>query len=240
MEGVTTPKTVQFIGQIQGMELLVLMDSGSSHSFLSAQVAAHVHGLTPLQRPLTVQVANGAQLQCTHELTNAVWSLSGCDFTSSLRVLPLQKYDLLVGMDLLENFSPTMVNWADKWLMIPYNGSTVKLFGLQSAKGQSAVIELCNLSALPDNDQSVFSTLPAELQALVSRFHSVFALPAGLPPVRDCDHLMSLLPGAQPFNRRPYRYAPALKTEIERQVQEMLSSGIIQRATVSFRLQSYW
>lgn len=107
------------------MELLVLMDSGSSHSFLSAQVAAHVHGLTPLQRPLTVQVANGAQLQCTHELTNAVWSLSGCDFTSSLRVLPLQKYDLIVGMDWLEKFSPMMVNWADKWLMIPYNGSTV-------------------------------------------------------------------------------------------------------------------
>jgi hypothetical protein len=123
------------------------MDSGSSHSFLSAQVAAHVHGLTPLQRPLTVQVANVAQLQCTHELTNAVWSLSGCDFTSSLRVLPLQKYDLIVGMDWLEKFSPMMVNWADKWLMIPYNGSTVKLFGLQSAKGQSAVIELCNLSA---------------------------------------------------------------------------------------------
>ncbi|XP_020401789.1 uncharacterized protein [Zea mays] len=234
MEGVAAPKTVQFMGQLQGLELLILLDSGSSHSFLSTQVAAHVRGLILLQKPLTVQVANGAQMQCTHELADAVWSLAGCDFTSSLRVLPLQKYDLILGMDWLEKFSPMMVHWAEKWLMIPYNGSTVKLFGLQSAKGKNAVIELRQLSDLTDKDQSVYSTLPAELQALVTRFQSVFALPVGLPPVRDCDHHISLLPGAQPFHVRPYRYAPALKTEIERQVQEMLSSGIIQHSNSEF------
>ena len=43
-----------------------------------------------------------------------------------------------------------------------------------------------------------------------------------------------MLPGAQPVHIRPYRYAPALKTEIEQQVKEMLSSGIIKSSQSEF------
>ena len=35
------------------------------------------------------------------------------------------------------------------------------------------------------------------------------------------------MPGAQPVNVRPYRYAPTQKTEIEKQLKEMLQLGII-------------
>jgi hypothetical protein len=37
-----------------------------------------------------------------------------------------------------------------------------------------------------------------------------------------------LIPGSTPVSVRPYRYPPAIKDEIERQVQDMLTSGIIQ------------
>lgn len=36
--------------------------------------------------------------------------------------------------------------------------------------------------------------------------------------------------GAQPVNLRPYRYNPELKDEIERQIAEMLDSGVIQHS----------
>jgi len=42
------------------------------------------------------------------------------------------------------------------------------------------------------------------------------------------------LPGAQPFYIIPYRYPPALKDEIERQVEEMLTQGLIQPSTSLF------
>jgi hypothetical protein len=62
----------------------------------------------------------------------------------------------------------------------------------------------------------------------------VFELPKGLPPPRDCDHQIPLIPDACPVQMRPYRYAPALKTEIEKQVTEMLDSGIIQHSKSPF------
>jgi hypothetical protein len=60
----------------------------------------------------------------------------------------------------------------------------------------------------------------------------MFDKPQGLPPQRKVDHAIPLLLGAQPFSIRPYRYTPQQKDEIEKQVQEMLDLGIIQKVQV--------
>jgi hypothetical protein len=39
---------------------------------------------------------------------------------------------------------------------------------------------------------------------------------------------------AQPFRQRPYRYTPQQKDEIEKQVQEMLDTGVIQHSSSPF------
>lgn len=51
-----------------------------------------------------------------------------------------------------------------------------------------------------------------------------------LPPHRQYDHAVTLVEGALPANTRPYRYSPLQKDEIERQVREMLDSGVITRS----------
>jgi hypothetical protein len=55
-----TPKTMRFISHIGGMDMLVLLDSGSSTSFISHRVASQLPNWTPLPASLRVQVANGS------------------------------------------------------------------------------------------------------------------------------------------------------------------------------------
>lgn len=55
-----------------------------------------------------------------------------------------------------------------------------------------------------------------------------------LPPSRPSDHHIPLISGAQPVNVRPYRYNPLQKTEIEKQIRDMLKTGIIQHSTSPF------
>ena len=43
-----------------------------------------------------------------------------------------------------------------------------------------------------------------------------------------------MIPGAAPVNVRPYRYPPAIKDEIERQITTMLNSGIVQPSQSPF------
>ena len=62
----------------------------------------------------------------------------------------------------------------------------------------------------------------------------MFVDPEGLPPRRACDHQIPLIEGAQPVFVRPYRHTPAAKDEIEKQVAELLKSGIIQSRTSAF------
>jgi hypothetical protein len=63
------------------------------------------------------------------------------------------------------------------------------------------------------------------VQYILQQFQKFFAEPVGLPPRHLCDHSIPLVPGAQPVNKRAYRYTPQLKDEIEKQIQEMLASG---------------
>jgi hypothetical protein len=78
------------------------------------------------------------------------------------------------------------------------------------------------------------------VEDLLEQFSGVFKVPNSLPPYRDCDHVISLLPGSALVNCRPYRYSPLQKDEIERQVKEMLQSGLITRSVSPFASLYFW
>jgi hypothetical protein len=65
--------------------------------------------------------------------------------------------------------------------------------------------------------------------------HRVFQeIPKGIPPSRDNEHQIELIPGSTPPNKRPYRYPHQQKGDIEKMVQDMLDLGIIQPRKSSF------
>ena len=76
--------------------------------------------------------------------------------------------------------------------------------------------------------------LPVELQSLLDAYSDLFEPPTSLPPSRAYDHEIPLIPGAAPILVRPYRYPPKLKDKIEKQVQEILSQGLILHSHSSF------
>ena len=56
----------------------------------------------------------------------------------------------------------------------------------------------------------------------------MFETPKGIPPIRDHDNDIHLIPGSFPPNITPYRYPYVQKSEIEHMIAEMLEAGIIQ------------
>ena len=127
------------------------------------------------------------------------------------------------------------VHWQQKWFSIPYHGASVLLQGLdeEECPGQ-LLLQLCPVPDSSAASSSAAQELPVEIQALVDSFPDLFSPPVELPPSRACNHSIPLLPDASPMYIRPYRYPPSLKDEIERQVNEMLSQGIIQPSSSSF------
>jgi hypothetical protein len=73
---------------------------------------------------------------------------------------------------------------------------------------------------------------------LLHQYDSLFATTTELPPRRSCDHVIPLILGATPVHSRPYRYAPALKNEIEKQVKKCSKQELFSTTQVLFPLQS--
>ena len=97
-------------------------------------------------------------------------------------------------------------------------------------KEQRGVIaQLCSL-----NVSTSKSSISPDLQKVLDNHSKVFKTPKGLPPIRDHDHAIHLIPRSVPPNIKSYRYPCSQKIEIERMVAEMLEAGIIQPSQSSF------
>jgi hypothetical protein len=186
-----------------------------------------------------VQIADGKSVVCSSKIVNAKWDIQGYDFCFDLMVLPLHHFDMIIGYDWLQSFSPMRVHWKEKWLAIPYAGTTVVLQGVLSELSTSTVVQVYQLTKddlhldTTEGSLVVKDVLP-EVKHHLNLYADVFATQVGAPPDRLHKHSIPLVPGARPFHIRPYRYAPSLKDEIEHQVQQMLEAGIIQNNVSPF------
>jgi hypothetical protein len=159
-------------------------------------------------------------------LLQVPWSVGDCVFQSDFRVLPLGSFDVVVVMDWLATYSPMQVHWQEKWLNIPYKGQLTVLQGLPTSTPEHMLLHIDAVNTVEGAEPEQMP-LPVELQSLLEGYADLFQTPTSLPPSRACDHEIPLMPGAAPVFVRPYRYPPKLKDEIEKQVQEMLSQGLI-------------
>lgn len=143
----------------------------------------------------------------------------------------MPSYDMIIGMDWLASHSPMQIDWQHKWLLIPYGQSSVRLQGKLKALSEGSVIQV---TAVSSEDSTQQAPVHLTVSEFLKEFESVFAPPAGYPPTHQFDHAIPLIPGASPVQVRPYHYPPSVKDKIERQVTDMLNSGIVQPSNGPF------
>lgn len=82
-----------------------------------------------------------------------------------------------------------------------------------------------------NNNRAAVPELAEHLDASLQHYADVFAEPSGLPPDRGVEHVVPLVPGAQPEFKRMYRLAPAELKEVNRQVTDLLKRQLIEPST---------
>lgn len=218
ISGGVSSKAFQQRAWIQGHEVLMMVDSGSSTSFVNQDLAQQLTGVRALSCECRVRVADGGELRCSSEIPACQWCTQGSEFTTDLKILALGTYDTILGMNWLEQYSPMTVDWCHKGIDIPTPTGTVCLRGHEATSSTCLVINTLQLQNLRKEGaishvvyltaaqiaEAATCDVPVCVQEVVEEFSELFGEPVDLPPRRECDHRIPLIPGAQLVNIRPY------------------------------------
>lgn len=98
LTGWSTSRTMRVTAKIGHHEVVVLIDSGSTHNFISEKVAYLLHLPVIPTESFTVRVANGNRLQCQGRYEQVHVILQGIPFFLTLYSLPLTGLDLVFGI----------------------------------------------------------------------------------------------------------------------------------------------
>jgi hypothetical protein len=122
-------KVIHLRALVKNQVMSILINSGSSHSFLNASMISRLQCQAIPAKPMIVKVENGQRVPSDMIVPNFEWWLQGHTFNIDARVLDLAAYDLILGMDWLEQHRPMTCDWLMKWLEFEYKGGDSETAG---------------------------------------------------------------------------------------------------------------
>ncbi|GKE78163.1 putative reverse transcriptase domain-containing protein [Tanacetum coccineum] len=117
--------------------------------------------------------------------------------------IKLGSFDVVIGMDWLSKYHAKIL-CDEKVVYIPINGKTLIIRVMEKKSGEKRLEDILVVREFPE-------VFPKDLP--------------GLPPVRQIEFQIDLIPGAAPVARAPYRLAPSEMQELSDQLQELADRG---------------
>ncbi|OMP03702.1 Aspartic peptidase, partial [Corchorus olitorius] len=199
--GAVGPQTMQVAGNINGKEVTILIDTGSTHNFLDATLAKKLGCVTNHIHGLQVQVANGKELKCQEICSQLQWEVQGLTQKTDVLLIQLRGCNMVLGIQWLKTLGPIWWDFSLLVMKFVLKGQNYKLTGLsagevklisekQAAKQGFSQQSLCTMllyTGKPqlyslESDHSTLSHLPHDLQELLHTYDVVFDTPKSLPP----------------------------------------------------------
>ncbi|XP_042497633.1 uncharacterized protein LOC122076397 [Macadamia integrifolia] len=196
------PDVVAGILYISGIPAYTLFNSGASHSFISKRFARKID-MTPraLESKLIVSTPTDKLAQLNGVYGPCPVEIGGKKLDAQLIKVNMQNFDVILGMDWLSAHQPNLM-CTEKQIRV-----AVKLL---EDKCQ------CYLVLVQDVDAKV---TPLEELNVVIEFLDVFLDDiTWLPPDKELEFAIDLVPGAAPVSKAPYKMAPPELKELRTQL----------------------
>jgi hypothetical protein len=200
---------------INAIPATILFDYGATHSFMSARYAnTDELPLRNMKTPMIVITPKGpieANFM-THRLT---LTIMGREFWANPIILEESSIDLILGMSWLRKAK----------VVIQCGRGTVEL---SSPKGERFEVEIAVTTTTILVVFLVDGKFVGDNIRVVRDFLDVFPeeLP-GMPPDREVEFVIDLLPRTAPISKRPYRMCEEELKELKKQLMELQEAGYI-------------
>nr|GEV36320.1 hypothetical protein [Tanacetum cinerariifolium] len=186
----------------------VLYDSGASVSLLSFEFSKNL--TTPpnkLPFPLEVEIVGNEIVVVSKVYQDVEIEIDDSVFKIDLIPIVLGAFDIMIGMDWLDRngeFKLCSMMKARKYLSHGCQAFMAHVIGVSFEKKSMKDVSVVN---------EFLDVFPEDLP--------------GIPPERQVEFRIDLIPGVTPIAKTPYRLAPSKMKELMSQLQELLDKGFI-------------
>ncbi|GJX49423.1 putative reverse transcriptase domain-containing protein [Tanacetum coccineum] len=237
---------------VTGMFLLhyasVLFDLGADQSFVLTTFSTLLDIIldtSDISYP--IELADRRISKTNTMLRGCTIGLLGHPFNFDLIPVKLGSFDVIIDMDWLVNNHAVIV--CDKNVVrIPFGDEILIVQGYRSDKGKKSTLSIISCTKTQKYMKKCCQVFMAQVtkketevksqekrledMPIVHKILKVFPeeLP-GLPPVRQVEFQIDLVPSAAPVARAPYRLAPSEMQELSTQLQELSDKGFIRSSS---------
>ncbi|GKD21229.1 putative reverse transcriptase domain-containing protein [Tanacetum coccineum] len=213
-------------------------------SFMSTAFISQID-ITPstLDHYYDVELADGRIIELNTILNGCTLNFLNHPFNINLMPVELGSFYAIIGMDWLANYQ-AVIMCAEKIVRIPWRNETLIIHGDGSNQGNVTRLNIISFTKTQKYMEKEFPIFLAHVTAkevedksekkrledvpIVRDFPEVFPEDlSGLPPTRQVEFQIDLVPGAAPVARAPYRLAPSEMKELSEQLKELSDKGFI-------------
>jgi hypothetical protein len=199
---------------INSIPTSVLFDSRASHSFVTKSfVEKHNIPNYPLKKKLLIRSPRG-EFRATHSCPQTKIEIRGLSFLVELIILELSGIDVILGIDYLTKYDGVI-------------SCAKRMVTLTSLQGERIEVNV-SMPITAEEMVNLLEEKSLEHIRIVCEYPNVFLeeLP-GMPPNRDIEFSIELLPGTAPISKRAYRMDVKDLIELKKQIEELLEKCFI-------------
>ena len=214
-----------------------LRDPGATHSFISVPFTKrHQIKSQPIDGRMVVSVPNGDTMISERIVPGSRLVNKNKDFPADLIVLGIHDFDIVLGMDWLSKHRSTLDCHKKEVRFVRPEEPGVIFRGIKREIAPSLINAMTASKMLRKGCQGYLAFVVDRRQEgtrledipIVKEFPDCFLDDiSGLPPDREVEFTIDLIPGTEPISIPPYRMAPVELRELKAQLEELLSKGFI-------------
>ncbi|XP_041995662.1 uncharacterized protein LOC121745773 [Salvia splendens] len=225
------------MGTLLDMPIVVLFDTGTSHSFISASCVNTLElSINRTEQRMSVTSPVGGTIDISQICSNVEFTMGELKLVAhKLQVMSMGSVDIILGMDWLAENRVT-IRCKEREISFQTPGKEPAIFyGISMNRRKSIIFALQVTTMMRKGCPTYLVYLNGEEKkersiedvAVVNEFPDVFpnALP-GPPPDRQLEFTIDLEPGSAPISKALYRMAPKELEELKIQLQELLDLAV--------------
>ncbi|GAU49450.1 hypothetical protein TSUD_137940 [Trifolium subterraneum] len=105
------PQTIKLKGTIQGVPVLILIDSGATHNFISYPLVHKMNWEIEETPPMNIKLGDGSCSKTKGSCVNLGVSIEDIPFRLNAHLFELGVVDMVLGMEWLQTLGDMIVNW---------------------------------------------------------------------------------------------------------------------------------